>query len=71
VVVESRRRSFQQEQSPAYGRAIWAGFINGALLRLVETDLHRGKPQAMFQEDRSTLPGAPARFRWQSGAGLP
>jgi hypothetical protein len=53
------------------GDARWAGFINGTLLRVDGVDLYSGKPHAMFQEDRSALPGVPARFRWQSGAGLP
>lgn len=52
------------------GEARRAGFINGTLLRIDGMDLYRGKPHAKFQEDRSALPGVPARFRWQSGAGL-
>ena len=48
--------------------AQWAGFVNGTLLRVKGVDVYRGKPHAMFQEDRSARPGTPARFRWQSGA---
>jgi len=47
------------------GEAQWAGFINGTLLQVDGAELYRGKPHAMFQEDRSALPGVPARFRWQ------
>lgn len=52
------------------GAAHWAGFINGTLLRVDGVELYRGRPHAMFQEDRSARPGVPARFRWQSAAGL-
>jgi hypothetical protein len=44
----------------------WAGFINGTRLDCAGRTLHAAPLHAMFQEDRTDLPGAPARFRWES-----
>jgi len=42
-----------------------AGFLNGTRLAVEGKILHQAPTSAMFQEDRSDLPGVPARFRWQ------
>jgi hypothetical protein len=42
-----------------------AGLINGTRLIFKEQVLFQQPLHAMFQEDRSDLPGVPARFRWQ------
>jgi hypothetical protein len=44
----------------------WAGFINGTRLDYAGETLHAAPQHAMFQEDRTDRPGAPARFRWES-----
>jgi hypothetical protein len=45
-----------------------AGFINGTYLSLNEKVLYQGKPHAMFQENRTAVPGVPTRFRWEGSA---
>ncbi|MDQ1300592.1 MAG: hypothetical protein QG637_511 [Chloroflexota bacterium] len=45
----------------------WAGFINGTRLDYAGQILHAAPLHSMFQEDRTDLPGVPARFRWESG----
>jgi len=47
-------------KQPAGG---WAGFINGAYLAVDGQVLYAGQPHGMFQENRTALPGIPARFR--------
>jgi hypothetical protein len=44
----------------------WAGFINGTFLSYNNNVFYKGLPHAMFQENRTALPGVPARFRWES-----
>lgn len=41
-----------------------AGFLNGTRLAYAGQTLHQVPSSSMFQEDRSDLPGYPARFRW-------
>jgi hypothetical protein len=64
--VSSDAAFFSLRKSP---QGEWAGFINGTYLSLNERILFQGKLHAMFQEDRSALPGIPARFRWESKFG--
>jgi hypothetical protein len=45
----------------------WCGFINGTFLALDGQVRYHGLPHAMFQENRTALPGVPRRFRWESG----
>ncbi len=47
----------------------WAGFINGTFLAHHDIVLYKGLPHAMFQENKTALPGIPARFRWESSVG--
>lgn len=42
-----------------------AGFLNGTRLEYHNQVLHQAPTSGMFQEDRSDIPGVPARFRWQ------
>jgi hypothetical protein len=42
----------------------WGGFINGASLSYEGKVLYEGQPHAMFQENRTALPGVPSRFRF-------
>jgi hypothetical protein len=44
----------------------WAGFINGTYLACDGKIYYEGLPHAMFQENKTALPGVPARFRWES-----
>jgi hypothetical protein len=44
----------------------WCGFINGTYLTVEGQTRYQGLPNAMFQEDRTILPGVPRRFRWES-----
>jgi len=49
------------------GRLERAGFINGTRLEFVGKRLYDGVAHAMFQENRTAVPGVPARFRWEMG----
>ncbi len=42
-----------------------AGFINGTRLDKGSKVLYQGPLHDMFQENRTSLPGVPARFRWE------
>jgi len=53
------------------GSLLWAGFINGTHLAYEGRTLYAGAPHAMFQEDRTSQPGVPARFRWEGQITLP
>jgi hypothetical protein len=44
----------------------WTGFINGTYLACDGKIYYEGLPHAMFQENKTALPGVPARFRWES-----
>jgi len=41
------------------------GFLNGTRLEYQNRILYQGSRHAMFQEDRTHLPGIPSRFRWE------
>jgi hypothetical protein len=44
-----------------------AGFINGMCYALDGQIRFESPQHGMFQEDRTSMPGPPARFRWESG----
>jgi hypothetical protein len=45
-----------------------AGFVNGTRLMIGDRELFQQPVHAMFQEDRTSRPGVPARFRWEGNA---
>ncbi len=49
----------------------WAGLINGTFLALDGQVGYQGQPHDMFQENRTALPGVPARFRWEGVIPIP
>lgn len=44
------------------------GFINGTRLEYAGCCLHQALSCSMFQEDATSIPGVPARFRWEGTA---